>query len=539
VIAARPFLVALALTPLSATPAAAETVDHMYSPQTVDAIALTLPEDSIEALEEDPTGEYVMGTFSLAETDGTPTGVGAFSAPITVGIRLKGGTGSFEGLDGKAAFKVKFNEFVKKQTFLGLKKMTLNNMAQDPSMLHETLAYAAFDAAGIVAPRTGYASVSVNGEDHGLHLNVEAIDKDFLVRRFGPFDDPQHLYEGEYGADAIPTALDRFEVDEGDDDEMSDLEALVEAVGAEGSLLERIGPVADLEQMTRMWAIEKYVGHWDGYTALGTPNNFYLYSDPAGVFQMLPWGTDQTWDHPELSFGPGGGGGVLFRGCFADQDCRADYFAALGAADETVSGLGLEEQADQLAALLGPWQADESEVRRPYTAGQVAAGVAATKGFIAGRPAALAAWLATNSQPDPQAEAPDPQAEAPDPPAEAPDPPRKDPDRPAPDAPVRWRLELDRSRLSRGVLLGRVEVPGAGLVSLAARTFGERPALACAARASAAAGGVLTLRCRLSSAVRRRLATRRVKLRLRPSFDPGAGGRLESARTVLLARESL
>ena len=50
--------------------------------------------------------------------------------------------------------------------------------------------------------------------------------------------------------------------------------------------------------MTRMWAVERYLGHWDGYT---TKNNYYLVSDPSGRFQMLPWGTDQTWvERPRL-----------------------------------------------------------------------------------------------------------------------------------------------------------------------------------------------------------------------------------------------
>ena len=59
-------------------------------------------------------------------------------------VRLKG-KASFMPLSGKAAFKLKFG---KTERFLGLKKMTLNNMVEDPSMLRETLSYAAFRAAG-------------------------------------------------------------------------------------------------------------------------------------------------------------------------------------------------------------------------------------------------------------------------------------------------------------------------------------------------------------------------------------------------------
>ena len=46
-----------------------------------------------------------------------------------------------------------------------------------------------------------------------------------------------------------------------------------------------------------MWAVEKYVGHIDGYSGRGPgrPNNYYLHATRPGRFRMLPWGTDQTW----------------------------------------------------------------------------------------------------------------------------------------------------------------------------------------------------------------------------------------------------
>ena len=50
-------------------------------------------------------------------------------------MRLKG-QASFRPLGKKAAFKVKFPEA---NRLLGLKSMTLNNMVQDASMVHETL----------------------------------------------------------------------------------------------------------------------------------------------------------------------------------------------------------------------------------------------------------------------------------------------------------------------------------------------------------------------------------------------------------------
>ena len=89
-------------------------------------------------------------------------------------------------------------------------------------------------------------------------------------------------------------------------------------------------PVADLAEMTRVWAAEHYVGHWDGYSvAAGAddPNNYYLHSDLAGRFSLITSGTDQTWlERP--AFGVYGNG-VLMRGCVADVTCRQLYVDAL------------------------------------------------------------------------------------------------------------------------------------------------------------------------------------------------------------------
>ena len=103
---------------------------------------------------------------------------------------------------------------------LGLRKMTLNNMVQDPSMVHETLAYASFRAAGVPASRTGYAYVRLNDNDIGVYLDLENLDEIGLKRIFGSFDDEtQHLYEGEQGDDVFPGGEAGFEVDEGSEAE--------------------------------------------------------------------------------------------------------------------------------------------------------------------------------------------------------------------------------------------------------------------------------------------------------------------------------
>lgn len=388
--------VACCLVVVVAPAAAAEPVGDppatMYEPGTVDVIRLTLPPASEQKLKEEPEGEYVEGTFSIATTAGTPQTVGQFSTPAMVGIRLKGGIGSSRSLTEKAAFKIKFNfenaAHEKGKKYLGLKKMTLNNMVQDGSSIHERLAYEAFRSAGVPSPRTGYAYVELNGEDFGLHLNIETPDDVALEKRFGPFD---HLYEGAYGSDVYPGGAGSFEIDEGDETDVSDLEALIAAVNGSdpADFSDRVQSVADLVEMTRMWAVEKYIGHWDGYT---TRNNYYLFSDSAGRFQMLPWGADQTWSS-HLPFEEGNG--LLFTKCLADPDCAALYRKSLRQVQVAVDGDHLDSLAAATAALLEPWVAKEqANSRHEYSLSDFTSSVAATRNFIASRPAELAAWLA-------------------------------------------------------------------------------------------------------------------------------------------------
>jgi len=405
---------------LAPAPALADDASFLYDPGTVNAIEMTLPQEGIEGLENEPFEYQKGGTVVVRKTsDGTPSGLEAPSKTFSnVEIKLKGQIqGSFQDLDGKAAFKLKFK---KAEPFFGLRKLTLNNMTQDPSMVHESLAYSAFAGAGVPASRAGYAYIWLNGTNYGLHLDVESLDTISLPKIFAvpEFDSAtQHLYEAaEYGADFYPGKESRFEVDEGEADE-SDLTALVAAVDAaapSGSIPPSLAAMVDLPEMTRMWAVEKYIGHWDGYAGVGIPwepgfnehrpNNYYLYTDASGRFSMLPWGTDQTWeptDNGGLPIEFDGQDGRLFDLCLEDESCAGLFSSAVENALEKIGGLGLVARAEATAAMLAPWQALEVAPRKPYDSSQIADGVERTIDFIKGRPAEAEAWLAEHPPPAP------------------------------------------------------------------------------------------------------------------------------------------
>lgn len=497
----------------------------LFDPGKVVEIDLGLPPASIAALEAAPEEEYMPGTFEL-RVDGVAQG-----PPLgAVGIRLKGGLGSFRPLGRKAAFKVKFDEFADDQTYFGLEKLTLNNMVQDPTTMREALAYEAFRAVGVAAPRTGYALVRVNGDLYGLYLNVETLDEIALSRWFAS---TRHLYEGSYGADAR-TGAPPFEVDEGSKKDLGDLKALTAAAeDDDGDWSEGMAGFADLGQMTRMWAVERIVGHWDSYSGqIGSqwPNNYYLHSDTEGRFRMLPWGTDQTWE-VRLGFDQAGAG-LLFARCMADASCAAAYRDALQQAGATIAGLDLAARVDSLAAQLAPCQALELAPRREYTAVEIAEALARLRGFVADRPTELAVWLGgapagplsgplPGSTPAGVCALHDLSPRVPLPggagSASMPG---------SPPAPIERRLRIGSARLVGRAVATVVELPHAGQVTQRVTFSAARgKKVACADREARDRAARLTMRCGLSAATLRRIERGPLALRVQIDFAPPAGRR--------------
>ncbi len=494
----------------------------IYDPGKVVIVDLTLSSTAEDELEADPD-EYVEGGFAISTTDGVPGGEEHLVASRNpVGIRLKGSAkGSFRPLSGKAAFKVKFKQFGGSK-FEGLKKMTFNNMVEDFSLIHETLAYTAYRGAGLPASRTGYAFVRVNGHPYGLYLDIEDMDDVALERWFGKFEDPQHLYEGESGTDVTPgvdaLTVDEggFEVDEGDEANLDDLKALVAAVNStEGEgWSAAVAPVADLAELTRIWAAEKYIGHWDGYAGQAgqfQPNNYFLYSDPAGVFQMLPWGADETFERRLAFDGPAG---LMFDRCLADPTCESLYREQLKEVRKAIAGLDLRALGASTAAFIEPWWEADPRLENPEL---VQGATEETEAFLADRREEVGLWLGESEFSPPVIKEPTPPME-----------PAADPGPAA--------ILIHAERVGRH-LDTRLQLSDAGRatlrVSMMTRAGRRR---VCASGEAADAAGELELDCRLSRAATERLSHRALRLRLSIAITL-ADGRTETiVRTIRLAR---
>lgn len=105
-----------------------------------------------------------------------------------VGLRAKGNTSlsTVKQLDSdRYSLKLEFDSYQDNNKYYGLDKLCLNNLIQDNTMMKDYIAYKLMNEFGVASPLSSYAYVTVNGEDWGLFLAVEAVENSFLERNYG------------------------------------------------------------------------------------------------------------------------------------------------------------------------------------------------------------------------------------------------------------------------------------------------------------------------------------------------------------------
>lgn len=104
-----------------------------------------------------------------------------------IAIRAKGNTSLSQvanyGND-RYSFKIEFDHYNDATTYHGLDKLCLNNMIQDNTYMKDYLCYTMMNYAGVSSPLCSFAYITVNGEDWGLYLAVEAVEDSFLERNY-------------------------------------------------------------------------------------------------------------------------------------------------------------------------------------------------------------------------------------------------------------------------------------------------------------------------------------------------------------------
>lgn len=105
-----------------------------------------------------------------------------------VAIRTKGNTSLSQVAStdsDRYSFKVEFDHYVKGQTLEGLDKLVLNNIFCDATYVKEYMAYDIFQYLGVACPCYSFAHITINGEEWGLYLALEALEDSFVERVYG------------------------------------------------------------------------------------------------------------------------------------------------------------------------------------------------------------------------------------------------------------------------------------------------------------------------------------------------------------------
>lgn len=308
------------------------------------------------------------------------------------GIRSRG-LGSRSGT--KPGLRVDFDRYALDQKFLGLKSLVLDNLTQDPSGIHETVAMKLFARLGVPAPREAHVKLYVNNQYVGLYAVVESIDKQFLARIFGSIEtegqvDTQndgHLYEFEYvdpwtftylGSDLAPYKQ-RFDPKTHEKKSDAELYGPIETLVRLVNELEAeqfpaiLAEHLDLRAFVKYVAVQNFVGQNDGFLGYAGMNNFYLYRlENLSQHVLIAWDEDTAFWGPEFPIDMRHGENVLMRKMMEVPELR-DYYdqvliQAMASADEPTGpeGLGwLEFEVRRQLDLIADAMRDDPS--RPYT----------------------------------------------------------------------------------------------------------------------------------------------------------------------------
>ncbi len=256
--------------------------DSMLDGDKVINIEITMSESDLSSMRKNASAELYY--HAKVSVDGTEC--------ADAGIRTRGNvTYVSNSSSTRYSYKINFGKYTKGTKLNGLDEMCLNNMAYDPSFLREYLTYNAFYALDAASPLCSLATVSVNGENAGVYLALEAADDSFLQRCFGTSDG--NLYKAKKGS-TLENGATGFELKSGEDLSLSYIKKLSNALKGEGSIEDCL----DVSSVLKYIAVNSVTANESSYMGKGA-ENFYFY-EQNGKLTMLPWdynlafGTDRS-----------------------------------------------------------------------------------------------------------------------------------------------------------------------------------------------------------------------------------------------------
>lgn len=201
------------------------------------------------------------------------------------------------------SLKIDFDYYDDTQSLFGLKKLNLNNNYSDSTLMREYISYELMEQMGLPTPAHSYMYVTVNGEERGLFLGVEAVDETFLANNYGSNNgflfkpdgigsDLKYISEDiqDYTGIGLKTNEDNIE--------QSKFVEMLDAINNGGDIEKYL----DVDEMLRYFAVNTALVNLDSYQG-NMKHNYYLY-EQNGKFSIIPWDYNMSFG----GFGAGGGG---------------------------------------------------------------------------------------------------------------------------------------------------------------------------------------------------------------------------------------
>jgi spore coat protein CotH len=202
----------------------------------------------------------------------------------SIGARFRGSSSFYDNSSSqKKSFKLHFSEYDPNATFLGMKKLNLNNLDLEPDFIREKL-FLDFASKYIVALRAVHCRVYVNDVYWGLYLAVEQPDKIMIQDRYGNDEDGNLYRAADTDADLTYHGTDQssyydyyiLKTNETAND-WSGLVSFIDILNntATASLPSRIETIADVDNILQGMALNSLFSNVESYG--GSASEYLLY----------------------------------------------------------------------------------------------------------------------------------------------------------------------------------------------------------------------------------------------------------------------
>lgn len=309
-----------------------------------------------------------------------------------VAIRFKGASSMVRAPNAyKRPFKLDFGRGSPGRRFLGAEEVYLGNNVNDPTQMREALAYELFRRAGVPAPRTGFARVTltipgrIQSRVLGLYTLVESVGAEFedawLGGRGGLWMKPERMSGISYLGEEWAAYRERYRPDEpsvGLPPEQSarviGFARWIRGARPESFARELAGWV-DPDALLKFVALNAILANVDSF--LGNGHNYYLHLQPrTGRLTFIPWDLNEAFGgHPvsgpsglQMRFSvlrPNGDPNLLVEKLVADPQLGPRYRATCSALlSHVFAPERLSMDLDRIAAVTAPVVAAESRRAR-------------------------------------------------------------------------------------------------------------------------------------------------------------------------------